>query len=599
MSEWTRLAQRIHCVVEMDKPLTVRRERWTLVQGDENANTIVAEVFQSTGKPYDLTGCTVTLTFVRPDHLAAPPITAEVNGNVAAATLTDACYRVSGKYNAVMQIAKDGADRTILWLIGDVLANENDGVVDEEGVFPTPEEMLVIFQQVEQAKQDANAAALTANSAASRANKAAGDAEIWANTEANAKAIAADKQPTVNISESNGKKVFSFGIPAGKTPQITFRVATGEPGTQVQMQQSGTPETPVIDLTIPRGDTGAVDGIDYYAGNPSALGEASPGTANGVARGNHVHPMPTAEQVGALPAGGTAVNAASAENAKNAENAKSAENAKNAEKLGGKTPDQYLSADGTVSNAEKLGGKAPEYYLRPRNLFANSNFRNPVNQRGQKEYQGNVPSIDRWWIWEPNGVGKVTIGSNGVTLHPNGGQEIAFSQHFEKGVLNAERYTLAVCDGNGDIHIFYDAIGRGEAFDFAQFVGSTDTTFQWALLCEGIYTKETLASYMPKSYAEELMECRRYYYKVSGNEITRIANQEDYAFPVFSSGVVIAFPVTMRVVPTTVIAYDVNDGQEQMAPSMWVNKNTMSMPNVTIDPSAYFDVHWVEANADL
>ena len=77
----------------------------------------------------------------------------------------------------------------------------------------------------------------------------------------------------------------------------------------MQVQQSGTPEAPHVKLTIPRGDTGAVEGIDYFAGEPSALGTASPGTANGVARGDHVHPMPTADDVGALPVEGTAADA--------------------------------------------------------------------------------------------------------------------------------------------------------------------------------------------------------------------------------------------------------------------------------------------------
>ena len=229
MSEWTRPAQRIHCVVEMDKPLTIRRERWALVEGDKNANTIEAEVFQTTGKPFDLTGCTVTLTFVRPDKLAAPPMAAEVKGNVATATLTDACYRVSGRYHALMQIAKGGTDRTILWLVGDVLANESDGIVDEEGVFPTPEELMIIFQQVEQAKQaadaaasGANGAANSANTAASRANQAASAIE---NITASATGLETGAEATATVTEVGGAKHFSFGIPRGEKGD------KGDPGT--------------------------------------------------------------------------------------------------------------------------------------------------------------------------------------------------------------------------------------------------------------------------------------------------------------------------------------------------------------------------------
>lgn len=38
-----------------------------------------------------------------------------------------------------------------------------------------------------------------------------------------------------------------------------------------------------------------------YDSNPEALGTAAPGSSDDYARGDHVHPMPTAEDVGALP----------------------------------------------------------------------------------------------------------------------------------------------------------------------------------------------------------------------------------------------------------------------------------------------------------
>lgn len=495
MSEWTKAAQRIRCAVEMDKPLAVRRERWTLVQGDKNANVIEAEVFQTAGKPYDLTGCTVTLTFVRPDHLAVPPITAEVNGNVAAVTLTDTCYRVSGRYNALMQIAKDGADRTILWLVGDVLDTENDGMVDTEAVFPTPEEMLVIFQQVEQAKQAANTAASAANKAANEANAAASGAQKWADTEAEAVAISAESQPTVELSTEGGQSLIRFGIPAGKTPAITFRVATGAPGTQVQIKQSGTPEAPVIDLTIPRGDTGAVDGIDYFAGNPSALGTASPGTANGVARGDHVHPLPSAQAIGALAAGGTAADAS---------------------KLGGKTPDQYLGVNRTAADSSKLGGKAPEYYIQPRNLLDNSNFKSPVNQRGNTTYYATAMAIDRWELLEGNFAVADGYISTGFVQ-----QKLPFENLT--GV-----YTIAAKRTDGTLLIYSQEITSSYVYtettpsfgawgDGLVRVTLPAGEYVWAALYEGEYTAETLPPYVPKNYAEELAACQRYFVRIGGN----------------------------------------------------------------------------------
>lgn len=42
--------------------------------------------------------------------------------------------------------------------------------------------------------------------------------------------------------------------------------------------------------------------ISPYTLNPASLGVASPGVSNNYARGDHVHPMPTSTDIGAIPA---------------------------------------------------------------------------------------------------------------------------------------------------------------------------------------------------------------------------------------------------------------------------------------------------------
>ena len=42
----------------------------------------------------------------------------------------------------------------------------------------------------------------------------------------------------------------------GPTPQISMNVSTGNPGTSASVSVTGTAENPVINLTVPRGDTG-------------------------------------------------------------------------------------------------------------------------------------------------------------------------------------------------------------------------------------------------------------------------------------------------------------------------------------------------------
>lgn len=58
---------------------------------------------------------------------------------------------------------------------------------------------------------------------------------------------------------------------------------------------------PIKTIQGSKGDTGAVEGIEYWEGAPKANGTASPGTSDLMARGDHVHPMPTAQDVGARP----------------------------------------------------------------------------------------------------------------------------------------------------------------------------------------------------------------------------------------------------------------------------------------------------------
>lgn len=58
---------------------------------------------------------------------------------------------------------------------------------------------------------------------------------------------------------------------------------------------------PVKTIKGNKGDTGAVEGIEYWESAPKKCGTASPGTSDLMARGDHVHPVPTAQEVGARP----------------------------------------------------------------------------------------------------------------------------------------------------------------------------------------------------------------------------------------------------------------------------------------------------------
>lgn len=246
----------------------------------------------------------------------------DAEGGTVECTFESGCYAGVGAMKCVMRLY-DGAGSAMATakMTAVLERSTSDAVYDPEGLVPSMEALLAQIATIEEATKNAAEAAGAANTAAERADESAERADDAAQAiEGMTVSAQSAAAPGAAISERNGVKHIVFDL---VTPRITFEVETGAAGTNVELKQRGTPEAPVVKLTIPRGDTGNIDGLDYYEGDPAALGEAAPGTANGVARGNHVHPMPTAEQVGArastwmpsaadvgaLPSDGTAADA--------------------------------------------------------------------------------------------------------------------------------------------------------------------------------------------------------------------------------------------------------------------------------------------------
>ena len=194
------------------------------------------------------------------------------------------------------------------------------------------------------------------------------------------------------------------------------------------------------------------------------------------------------------------------------------------------TADQIMKSDNSrrleqaglivADDSTNLGGKAPEYYLQPRNLLDNSDFRNPVNQRGKTSYTGSGYTIDRWYI----NTGSCTIeNGNGVIVSSPDDTKMTFMQHLEN--IDAEKvYTFAIKDSDGNVYLIQSTPGERieENTSFGTIIAkmlSGDLTFAitisaanskkfvWAALYEGSYTADTLPPYVPKGYAAELTAC--------------------------------------------------------------------------------------------
>ena len=172
----------------------------------------------------------------------------------------------------------------------------------------------------------------------------------------------------------------------------------------------------------------------------------------------------------------------------------------------------FEEATGTIADIGQDMAKA----LRARNLLDNSDFTNPVNQRGKTSYDGNVEvhSIDRWDVYDGD---TVTIKDGYISKTGN------LIQYIE-GLDGSKVYTAAICLNDGTIitetdqlsagiggwaGAIYCAINSNGITTF--FITSNATDVKWAALYEGEYTAETLPPYVPKGYGVELLECQRYY----------------------------------------------------------------------------------------
>lgn len=196
----------------------------------------------------------------------------------------------------------------------------------------------------------------------------------------------------------------------------------------------------------------------------------------------------------------------------------------------------------------------------PRNLLDNSDFSNPVNQRGQTSYTGNgetkTYTIDRWATWfSTEGGVSVADGCLSIAVGTEIVQYIPIS-YFQDG----EKYTFAAMKENGDISLIVVAYGGSAANDnlmvfwegaygvgFAAYIKSGE--YKWAAFYKGEYTAETLPAYVSKGYAAELAECQRYFFRFN-------ARVNAAYIPCIAGTTQIAgflFPTAMRIVPTMTI----------------------------------------------
>lgn len=185
----------------------------------------------------------------------------------------------------------------------------------------------------------------------------------------------------------------------------------------------------------------------------------------------------------------------------------------------------------------------------PRNLLDNSDFRNPVNQRGQTTYTSDY-GFDRWRIYSESASmvkkdGYITITGSGIWQNvPDAGDKV---------------YTLAGKKTNGTVYCVSGKFENGVATPGGELVFNFATTafnsvmiaagdWLWVALYEGEYTIDTLPEYQPKGYGAELLECSRFY-------VPR-THEWDQATMIGASGffIRIVCPIEMRILPSAIVS---------------------------------------------
>lgn len=238
-----------------------------------------------------------------------------------------------------------------------------------------------------------------------------------------------------------------------------------------------------------------------------------------------------------------------------------------------------------------------------RNLLDNSDFTNPVNQRGLTSYSGAGYTLDRWRIWVDS-----------CTLTRNSGY-ITVSGHYLYQILESYKantvYTLAVKELDGTLTVISHTFesGGSEPTDFYLDNGlnririgleGASKNYVWAALYEGSYTAETLPEYVPKGYAAELAECMRYYQRIEGAKFSFYSYRgtEKYFFGSCN------FPMVMRETPTITISTATVSGIGTLSNATPYNWNERGVYQIAVQTETMPDTHdWcsfvAECSADL
>nr|DAP92829.1 MAG TPA: tail protein [Caudoviricetes sp.] len=255
----------------------------------------------------------------------------------------------------------------------------------------------------------------------------------------------------------------------------------------------------------------------------------------------------------------------------------------------------------TAGAGVRVSGSKVSTAAAPRNLLDNSDFRNPVNQRGSSSYNQNGYTIDRWAIWD----GQLNIGDGYISVK-NAYQSLKLATN-KIYTLAAKTVAGIVCfsakpdvGGNASLGNLQISMYVQDSLARILLTNAPENPLggvYWAALYEGEYTAETLPEYQPKGYGAELAECQRYYTK------GKVIFQRDPNIPT----VLITnheYPTVMRATPSLSFGVPASftDGQilnATLSNHFYNNTSGLLAATISADPVVNTVIADFTATADL
>lgn len=226
------------------------------------------------------------------------------------------------------------------------------------------------------------------------------------------------------------------------------------------------------------------------------------------------------------------------------------------------------------------------------NLLDNSDFTNPVNQRGSTSYSGGgTYCIDRWDIASTATVAVVSDGIKITATTLSGirqkienitdGQLLVFQLCDNADTVYTQAFAASTTQAEytTDFGKFRFVLNSGGVLTISILLNAGERTFKWAKLEKG----SVATPYVPKGYGAELAECLRYYYQVAS---VRAFGQQHTGAGTYVN---IILPQVMRVTPTVSAPGEWTirfNGMDKKATVSSVNSLTGNTLNLTMSTIA-------------